>query len=235
MSNTIQTSINWAQGYIGYLVPTVGTNGEPAVTAANMVQQIMQSPPFTFPWNRVTVQQAVTAGTQDYTISATNFGYLENCTLLNGTTNKYSPCDVKNTTVIGKSNDQQRPNVLSVQTSIPGTSITVRFLGVPDVNYTAYIDYQQFSPLMSSAASGWTVPDYMSYIYNRGFLAHLLEVKGDPRAGQEKMAFAAALLATHAGLTETERNLFLSQYLINPRMVEMMQLKTQQGIQARSA
>jgi hypothetical protein len=73
----------------------------------------------------------------------------------------------------------------------------------------------------------------MKYIYNRGFLAHCLEAMGSGRAAQEKVAFAAALLANAEGLTDTEINIFLAQYLVNPRSMESLQLKTQQGVQAR--
>ena len=108
-----------------------------------------------------------------------------------------------------------------------------RLLGVPDAIYTVTIWYQKFQPLMTTLATNWTPPDYMSFVYNRGFLAHLMAAVGDPRAQQEKVAFAAALLSNSEGLTETERDIFLAQYLENPRAMDLLTLKASQGIQAR--
>ena len=233
MANTLQTSINWALGFLGYSTPTVGPNNEPALSSANMVQQVMTSPPFRFPWNRSTATFTCVAGTQDYTVSVSDFGYLETATAKDPTTLVTKPLKTLNCTPLGDSIDQQLPTTIAVQTSIPGTSASFRLLGVPDKAYVVKLIYQKFAPLMTVLSSTWTPPDYMSYIYNRGFLAHCLEGMNSSRAPQEKVAFAAALLATAEGLTDTEINIFLAQYLGNPRAFETMQLKTQQGIGAR--
>lgn len=233
MTNTIQTSINAVQGALGFWNPTVGTNNEPAISAANMTQQVMISPPFHFPWNRNTIQFSTIIGTQDYTQVVTDFGWLELGTMLNPTTNKVFPLAIKNTTPLGESTDSQTPTTLSVLVNTVGTSIKLRFLGVPNAVYTVNLWYQKFQPLLSTLGGAWAAPDYLSYIYNRGFLAHLYEARGDVRAQQEKVAFAAALISTHEGLTDSEKNIFLQQYLVNPRSMESLQLKTQQGVMAR--
>lgn len=234
-ANTLNTSLGAIGAQLNFWVPTVGTNNEPALSAANMVQQVMTSPPFRFPWNRNTFNLTLTAGTQDYTQNVTDFGYLELATGQYPTTNKSFPLAIKNNTPIGESIDQQQPTTISVMLNTVGTSVKLRFLGVPDKAYTATAWYQKFAPLMTDPTSFWIVPDYMSYIYNRGLLAHLYEARGDMRAQQEKVAFAAALLSTAEGLTDTEVNLFLAQYLANPRSMESLQLKTQQGVQARGS
>lgn len=231
MANTIQTSINFVQGALGFWTPTVGTNNEPAITAANMTQQVMISPPFKWAWNRNSFTFNTVAGTQDYTQAVTDFGFAETATYATGS--RIVSLDILNSTPLGESVDRQQPNRICVQQNTVGTSIKLRFLGVPDAIYTIVVWYQQFQPLMSSLGSTWTAPDYMSFIYNRGFLAHLYEAKGDVRAQQEKVSFAAALLSAAEGLTETEKNMFLAQYLPNLRMNELVQFKTQQGVQAR--
>lgn len=233
MSNTIQTSINWALGFLGYSTPTVGPNNEPAISSANMVQQVMTSPPFRFPWNRGSLTFNTVAGTQDYTVSVTDFGYLETATFQYPAGGKIFTLGVKNTTPLGESSDQQQPVTLAVQLNTVGTSVKFRFLGVPDKVYSVVVWYQKFAALLTALANPWILPDYLSYIYNRGFLAHCLEGMGNPRAAQEKAYFAAALIATAEGLTDTEINIFLAQYLANPRAMETLQIKTQQGIQAR--
>lgn len=232
-ANTLQTSINFLQAALGFWIPTVGTNYEPALSAANMTQQVMTSPPFRFPWNRSSLTFNTVAGTQDYTAVVADFGYIETATFQYPAGGKIFSLNVKNTTPLGESVDQQQPSTLAVQLNIVGTSVKFRFLGVPDKVYTVVVWYQKFAPLMSDPTSNWTPPDYLSYIYNRGLLAHLYEARGDARAQQEKVSFAASLLATAEGLTDTEINIFLAQYLANPRSMESLQLKTQQGVMAR--
>ena len=143
---------------------------------------------------------------------------------------------VLNSTPLGESSDAQQPIKLAVQLNTVGTSVKFRFLGVPNNVYAVIVWYQKFAPSLTTltgAGGTWLAPDYMKYIYNRGFLAFCLEANGSARAAQEKVAFAAALLATAEGLTDTEINIFLAQYLVNPRSMESLQLKTQQGVQAR--
>lgn len=233
MANTIQTSINAVQGALGFWNPTVGTNNEPAITAANMTQQVMLSPPFRWPWNRNSLTFNTVAGTQDYLANVADFGFIETASFQYPSSGKILPLNVKNTTPIGESIDQQQPVTLGVQLNTVGTSVKFRFLGVPDKIYTVVVWYQKFQALMSSLSATWTPPDYLSYVYNRGFLAFLYESRGDLRAQQEKVSFAAALLANAEGLTDTEINIFLAQFLANPRAMESLNLKTQQGIAAR--
>ena len=233
MANTLQTSIYAIQCHLGFWNPTIGTNNEPALSAANMVQQVMGSPPFHFPWNRNVLSFSCIQTIQDYTQAVTDFGWIEKAVILNPTTSKYYPVTPLNVTPLGESNEQTVPASLAVQQNNVGTSVWLRFLGVPDANYSATVWYQKFMPLMTGLSSPWVAPDYLSYIYNRGLLAHLYEARGDVRAQQEKIAFAAALLSTHEGLTDSEKNIFLAQYMPNIRAGEVLQLKTQQGVQAR--
>lgn len=232
-SNTLQTSINAVQGALGFWNPTVGTNFEPALSAANMVQQVMTSPPFRFPWNRNKLTFSTVVGQQDYLETVTDFGYMETATFQYPSSGKILTLNVKNSTPLGETSDSQQPVTLGVQLNTVGVSVSLRFLGLPDKIYSVVVWYQKFAPLMSDPTSTWVAPDYMSYIYNRGLLAHLYEARGDVRAQQEKVAFAAALISASEGLTDTEINIFLSQYLANPRAMELLQLKTQQGVQAR--
>lgn len=228
MANTIQTSINAVQGALGFWTPTVGTNNEPAISAANMVQQVMLAPPFKWPWNRNST--TVSVSTQDFTQALTDFGYAEKATVT--LAGKTFELKVLNTEPLSDSSDLGRPLTIAVQTNIIGTSVTFRLMPVPDTTYSVKITYQKFVPLMATLGTQWTAPDYLSFIYNRGFLAHLFEARGDLRSQVEKVAFAAALLGNQSGLTESEKNIFLAQYLGNPRALEALQLRTQQGVAA---
>lgn len=308
---TVAQSIAALQSALGYWVPTVGTSSEPAITAANMTQQVMLSPPFKWAWNRNSATFQTTQYTQDYTVSVSDFGYLEkatfqpsgtitqvqgdgttatltgsfnvnntygfkqgqlanititthtgfsatnailltasatqityaNATVLSATADtgtavsgRIMPLTTLNSTPLGDSSDPQQPTTLAVQQNTVGTSIKVRFLGIPNGLYNVVLWYQKFVPLFTVTSGNWTPPDYLSYVYNKGFLAELFEALGMPGEAQaKKVQFAAALLANAEGLTDTEINIFLAQYLGNPRALESVQLKTQQGIQARGS
>ena len=73
----------------------------------------------------------------------------------------------------------------------------------------------------------------MQSIYNLGFKAHVYDAMGDPRAKDAKVAFAAAMLSYSEGLSESEINMFLVQYLGAAAQGMVKQLTTQQGIQGR--
>lgn len=236
MSETITATIAAVQSSLGYWVPTVGTNNEPAITSANNIQQVMLSPPFKWAWNRNSFTLTTAVGTQDYTVSVTDFGYLETATLSYPGASRIVSLNVKNTTPLGESIDQQVPATICVLQNTVGTSIKVRFLGVPDKIYSVVGWYQKFAPKISALSDTWAAPDNMGYIYQRGFLAELYEAFAQPAlAAQQRTSFAAGLLANSDGLTETETNMFLSQYLGNTRMLQNSQLSTQQGTQARGA
>jgi hypothetical protein len=235
VATTLQNTVDWSLGFLGYSTPTVGPANEPAISSANMVQQVMTSPPFRWAWNRSSLTFVTVIGTQDYTVSVSDFGYAEKATF-QFASGKIMELEILNSTPLGESSDQQQPMKLAVQLNTVGTSVKFRFLGVPNAIYTVIVWYQKFPPTLTALTGGggtWLPPDYMKYIYNRGFLAYCLEGMGSPTSQQEKVSFAAALLATAEGLTDTEKNIFLAQYLVNPRTMESLQLKTQQGVQAR--
>jgi len=233
MSTSIQQSVNWALSFLNYSTPNVGPNNEPVITSANIVQQIVLSPPFKWPWNRNKANFPITSANQDYTQSLSDFGWLELAAVKNTATSKILQLNVLNNSPLGESTDTQQPVTISAQDVTPATTVTFRFLGLPDTNYTAYVTYQKIVTTISNMGDNWSIPDYLAYIFNQGLLAFLFESAGDTRYQQQKVAFAAALLSNAEGLSESEKNIFMSQFLSNPRMLESTQLKTQQGVQAR--
>ncbi|MGH7747579.1 MAG: hypothetical protein ACREQ5_22895, partial [Candidatus Dormibacteria bacterium] len=79
MAATIKLSdtINWTQPYLNWANLAIGTNNEPAMTAANVTLQTIVGPPFVWPWNRATQTFQTVQGAQDYTMNITSFGFLE--------------------------------------------------------------------------------------------------------------------------------------------------------------
>jgi hypothetical protein len=149
---TLTQSINWAQTYIQYAPLTAGLGQEPAVSAASMIRDTFMSAPITWAWNRntYTLPSATTKGTQDYTVLLTaipDFGFLEKVALLDTNGKYWEITDIYNNWAMAQSGDNQRPNsaCIFLQTS---TSITLRFVGVPNAAYTVTLIYQKRSILM---------------------------------------------------------------------------------------
>lgn len=176
---------------------------------------------------------AVTPTTFSIALAGTTVATADNGLAVSGSIKTFSK--IRNTEPIGESSDVQQPVSLAVQNNDGQGNITFRVLGVPNGSYNVICTYQSAASSFTTLSSTWSpIPDYMVYIFTRGFTAHALEYKGDPRSAQEKVAFAAALLAAADGLTSTEINVFMSQYLANPLQLQEASLRVQQGVQARS-
>src|SRR5437879_10793268 len=133
MAYTLTQTINWAATFIQYSPQTAGLGQEPAVSTASAIRNLMLSPPLTWAWNRNEDSSTTTvAGTQDYTISLTDFGFLEKASLTDATGKVTELKYVHNLDPLSKSSDQQRPNEVAILQSTSFTSIKVRFMGVPD-------------------------------------------------------------------------------------------------------
>ena len=236
MANTLNTSINFTAPFIYYLPQTNGTNNEPAVTTANIVANTIMSPPFTWAWNRATTSAATTQGTQDYTIaSLTTWGYLEKAYTTDTNGNIFELKIAYNTVALGGDNTQGRPESISVQTDDGAGNITFRLLPVPDQVYTLTIVYQNAPTLLTSGSSSWApIPDSYANIYHQFYLSFMLDYLGDGRAGEYRQRAALALLSKAEGLTELEKNQFLSQFLRTDRDLQASQIRTQLGNQGRT-
>lgn len=149
MAYTLDQSINWAQSFIEYAPLTAGISAEPAVSIATMIRNTILNAPFTWPWNRAVATQAITANVQDYTLSLTDFGFLEKVSLTDSDGAKTEIKDVYNTNALGLSSlvtgRGQRPASVSVMAVNYGADVTFRFMGTPDKTYTATFIYQKLA------------------------------------------------------------------------------------------
>lgn len=238
MSYTLQQTVNWAQTYMQYCPLTAGVANEPAISIANAVLTTVSSAPFTWGWNRAEYTGlTLAANTQDYNaVPITNFGFLEKVTLKNvAGTYAYEIKDVYNVNALGVSvADPAQPKAVSVKFVTYGTSVGLRFLAIPDQAYSAVITYQQLITPFAALNTNWPIPDQYLDIYNNLFLAEAFQVADDePQASRYRVRGVAALLSKAEGLTEMQRNEFLSQYLARDSQSQAAQLRTQQGAQAR--
>lgn len=245
MANTLQTSINWVLPFIKYdPAITAGVGNEPSISNANLIRQIMQSAPLTWPETRNETTFVTTApsgsplvGVQDYTKAIGDFGFLEKVSLTNAAGKIWEIKDVFNTAALGVSAELQRPSAIAVKSNDGAGSIGFRFMGVPDAVYTVTLTYQKSAVLFAALGDAWTpIPDKYSDIYNQLFLALSFDaVDGESqRATQYWNRGIAMLLSKAEGLTEMQKNIFLTQWLRNDNQALAAQMRTQQGNQARA-
>lgn len=69
--------MNHIQCYGGFRPLNIGANNEPAVTAMNIIIQTILGAPFTWNWNRSSVNFMTLVGVQDYATAAATFGFIE--------------------------------------------------------------------------------------------------------------------------------------------------------------
>jgi hypothetical protein len=137
----------------------------------------------------------------------------------------------------GEATEQDRPAFISTQSSDEsGTTFKFRFLPVPDETYQVILTYQQVPKIFSIGAPTsltWGIPDQLQYIYTYFFLFFMLDYFEDARAARYRQLAVAALLARQSGLSETDRNLFLGNWLPLMKQEISAQESTQQGNQGR--
>ena len=238
MAYTGQDTINWAQPFIQYSPLTAGTNNEPAVSIINMLITTITSAPFTWGWNRAEYTDLVLAPSkQDYTVPLKDFSFLEKVTLIKPDRSySFELRDVYNTNVLGVSvSKPAEPKSVSVNLVNYGTDLQLRFISIPDLAYTSVVSYQKLISPVSDLGTPWPIPQQYKDIFNNLFLAEAFQaVDDDQEAQRYRMRGVAALLSKAEGLTEMQRNAFLSQFLVRGSQAQIAQLRTQQAQQARS-
>lgn len=166
---TLQNSVDFAKPFIEYVPLVAGIGSEPAISIGTMVRNTILGAPFVWGWNRNENSATSTvSGTQDYTLNITDFGYLEKVSLTDAAGNVWEVKDVYNTCSLGPGSATLklvRPSSVAVKSVIYGTSVTIRFMGVPDAVYVITVTYQslpinfaQFSvSVAANASAGNTV------------------------------------------------------------------------------
>lgn len=221
--------------FIGYQ-PVNISNGEPAITAANLTKQVMLGAPFKWPFNRgefdVQMDPTQTSWPQDYYLDTIlDYGYMEQIWLTDPEGN-VKEIEVRKS-LAGESTIK-RPGSASIQLQDEDGIPTLRLNAMPDVAYNIDGFYQRAPALMSSLAGTWApFPDNLSYIYDWGFLGFVSLLTKDARAPFFLGKFTSHLLGAQDGLTALQRNIFIGNFLDLASQQGREQLDTQQGAQAK--
>jgi hypothetical protein len=226
----IESSILFSLPFLGYQ-PADISNGEPALSAANITKQTILGAPFKWPWNRGTFDVQLD-DVQDYYYPANDWGYIEQAWLIDGAGKAK---EIAIVTTLSAESAVQRPQSVAVQMQ-DGNGVALRVNTIPDQPYMLSGFYQKAPLLMTSLASSWTpIPDNLGYIYDWGYLGLLSMITKDVRTPFFLQKFVSHLLGAQDGITALQRNIFLGEFLAIMSAPERKQGDLQQGIQARAA
>lgn len=131
---------------------------------------------------------------------------------------------------------QDRPTFIATQScDEAGTTFVFRLMPVPDLLYQVNLTYQNSPGAFSNSNLNqtWGIPDQLQYIYNYFFAFFVFDYFDDPRAARYRQLAVAALLARQTGLSKTDRNLFLGNFLDLMKEETSEEQGSQQGTQAR--
>jgi len=237
MTNTLQKTINFIRPFCRYQEANIGTDGEPILSIATIVRNIMLAAPFTWSWNRANVNLTgpVQQGTQDYEQEIDDFGFIEKASADDGN-RIWEIEDVKNNEGLAQTDTEARPGSIAVQEDDGDGTITFRLSAVPNANYTINVVYQKEPVPFTATTSSWApVPDSMSDVYNNMVLGYYMDSCQDPRGPQYISRGIAGLLARAVGLSDTDKAIFASSYMSYEAAQMMNSLRTQQGSQAQAA
>lgn len=229
VTRNLQSSALFSLPFIGYQ-PVNVSNGEPAISAANLTKQTILGAPFKWAWNRASISFVAEPDAQDYYIEMTDFGFLEQIWLTDPT-GKVKEIEVRKS--LAAESAVKRPSSAAAQLQ-DDQSVTIRLNTIPDVEYGVDGFYQKAPVLMSSLANTWgPIPDSLGYIYDWGFLSFVSLLTKDARFPIFGGRFTSHLLGAQDGLTALERNIFLGNFLDVITQQGRAQMLTQQGVAAR--
>lgn len=198
---------------------TANTANDPAFSNADWVKQMILSPPFAWPWNRVGTTSPQTpifqteVGVTDYTVQLPTFGWLEKAVAYN-TNDGFAAYELQVGMNIGRENQSNQPARISTQYEDDLGNVIFRIFPAPDDVYNISLEFQAAASLFTSLIQTWQpIPDYLSYLYNTGFQAKAYEYSNDPRYQGTMQLFLQDLVAASEGLSETQKNLWLTDRL----------------------
>jgi hypothetical protein len=223
----LQRTISLAQQFVrnAPLVFTGPTDNDLSLSNADWVMQFILSPPFAWRWNRAETNITCIVGQTDYTVSLPTFGWIEKA-IINYEANGNQTTELEVATNLAVELNPNQPTKIAAQLDNDSGTITFRVLPAPDQAYVITVTSQGAASLFTALTTTWSpIPDYMSYLFNQGFLAKTYEYLNDSRYPGAMQQFMQMLVSANEGLSESQRNIFIGDRLNTTRE----QLAVQQG------
>lgn len=237
LSRTIALTSGFLRNAPLIFLTTNPPSNDPAFANADWVRQFMLAAPFAWSWNRAkatfTCDQV---GTQDYSLSLADFGWLEKatCVDLSQSTNPTKELSIELN--LADESQQGTPTRISAEMDDGNGNITFRLHPAPDAPYIVNLTYQKRAGLFVNTTDTWApIPDSLSYLVNQGMLAKCAEYLNDSRAGEAMVLFLRQVVAANSGLDETQVNIFLQDHLNTLRQSQESVGNAASGRQGRGA
>lgn len=159
-----------------------------------------------------------------------NFGWLEKATWSDGTNFQ----ELQVALNLGEDSKQNPPVSISARLDNNNGIITFRLLPVPDVIYTVTLAYQKSAPNFATLSDLWQpIPDYLSYLYNQGMLSKCYELINDEKTAFAMQLFVRQVIAANEGLSDSQKNIFIDDWLKTQKQIQDALGKTQEALQGR--
>jgi hypothetical protein len=232
---TLVQSMEFCKKFVFNRQLSLGDFKEPLLTSANIIYQTILGPPFAWRWNRQIVTFNTIVGQQDYVVPS-NFGWIENASVQDTSASPNKWFEMEPKIDLALNTNQSRPLNVAAQFDDLAGNITFRLMPNPDRVYPISITVQQKAALFSSLNATWSpIPDEYSHIYQTGLLALMFMFADDPRFGTMNQKFVAHLLGAAQGLSDTERNIFLNNWMAVTGQPVLNQMNMQQGSSVRGS
>lgn len=209
----VTQQFNWG----ALLTFTNPSSNDPGFTNADWVRQFILAPPFAWRWNRTNTDTTCVTGASDIVLPLSNFGWLEKAVITDPTDGNRA----QELEIVLNLTQETVPNLpmrIAAQDDDGEGNITFRLMPPPDKEYGLTLISQNAPPLFAAATDTWApIPDYLSYLYNQGMKALAYEYTDDSRYQIAIQIFMQQVVAANNGLTESQRNIFLSDRLNTAR------------------
>jgi hypothetical protein len=158
-----------------------------------------------------------------------NLGFLEKASISDGTNQK----ELQIALNLAQDSTPNRPISISPYIDNAG-GVTMRLLPVPDKIYTVNVDFQNAAPTFQNLTDTWApIPDYYYYMIETGFLAKTYEYNNDERFAPTMQMFVKQVVAASAGMADTQKNLYMDEFVNANREMQSEIGNSQSGRQAR--
>lgn len=228
---TIQDGLTFCSPFIGQQTMAVN-NQQPGLGAAQVVLNRILGAPCVWRFNRATFSIPITTGNgTDYAVSVPALGFIEQQWLQDGTGDIY---ELQGSVSLARGSGPKRPTEVAPQYDDNAGNVTFRFSSVPDKPYTAFFDYQNKPPLITSIAQPLPIPDEHSDLFFTGLLAWAGMLVKDQRFPIWQNDFISLLLSRQDGLDDQAKAILVGDWMNLVRTVSRNQGAAQAGNAGRS-
>jgi len=219
-TKTLQDAVNYASQCVR-MAPLTGVGGianQPAFAIGDWVRQFILAPPFAWRWNRNTTTYSLFQGTNYTAISPVTFGWLEKAYLTSNSGAVYELEVSRN--LVGDSTQNQPKQICDLTDDGLGD---IGFVTTPaaDQSYTVNLIYQGSAPNFVNLSDTWSpIPDYFFYLIETGFLAKTYEYLNHELFVPTMSMFVKQVIAANAGLADSQKNIFMEEFINSQREVQ---------------